>query len=282
MDENASANAPELFLFFTALLLSVNLLTVDSDRELIIFTEEFPPYNFTKDESITGINVELVTAACKSANIRCTFQMYPWKRAFRMAQQTPNSGLVSTARSPERERLFKWVGPFVRSQNCIFKLASRDDIIINEQTPVSNYSMGASTDGVYEEVLAKLGFREGVNLTLYYGKFNKLKPFAAGRVDLMIGSAIAIDSQLKVANLSLKDVLPISIIDLGEKLQGNFLALHPNTNQSIVDDLQEALDNIKASEQATQIEQLFVKSIETDVPVNADPTLWRTCIKELR
>ena len=64
-------------------------------------------------------------AACEEAQIECDFKMLPWNRSMRMALEGPNSGLVSTARTTERENLFQWVGPLISGQNCIYKLASR-------------------------------------------------------------------------------------------------------------------------------------------------------------
>ncbi|RYG96299.1 MAG: ABC transporter substrate-binding protein, partial [Alphaproteobacteria bacterium] len=38
-------------------------------------------------------------------------ELLPWKRAYLAAQQQPDTCVYSTSRTPEREALFKWVGP---------------------------------------------------------------------------------------------------------------------------------------------------------------------------
>jgi polar amino acid transport system substrate-binding protein len=37
-------------------------------------------------------------------------EVYPWVRAYKMAQTTPNVMLFSILLNPQRENLFKWVG----------------------------------------------------------------------------------------------------------------------------------------------------------------------------
>lgn len=244
-----------------------------------MYTEEFPPYNFTVDNQITGINILLVKAACEEAQIECDFKMLPWNRSMRMALEGPNSGLVSTARTTERENLFQWVGPLISGQNCIYKLASRTDINIPNIDAAKNYVMGASTDSAYKETLASLGFEEGKNLKLYQGKYSVFRPFAAQRVDLIIGSAISIQLQLSHGGLALEDVVPVAKID-SNLHRRNYLALHPAIDKEVIGKLQSALEQIVSSGKADNIEREFIKPISAHSPSEEYASLWNACMKE--
>lgn len=250
-----------------------------NDRAIVVYTEEFPPYNFTVDGNITGINIGLVKEACEAASVECVFEIFPWNRAMRMALEGPNTGLVSTARTNEREKLFKWVGPFLTGQNCIYKLADRTDIKINGIESVSNYVMGASTDSVYSEILTALGFEEGKNLKLYDGKYTKIRPFAANRVDLIIGSATSIQMQLSYANLELNDVVPVATIDTSA-FEGNYLALHPAIDDEVIIKMQSAIDKQLISGSARNVELAFVKPVIMASPERVEESLWNACMKE--
>lgn len=250
-----------------------------SERPLVVYTEEFPPYNFSVNNEITGINILLVKAACKEAQIECVFQILPWNRSMRMALEGPNTALVSTARTAEREDLFQWVGPFISGQNCIYKLASRTDIDIPTIDAAKNYIMGASTDSAYKEILASLGFEEGKNLNLYQGKYSAFRPFAAQRVDLIMGSATSIQLQLSQGELKLEEIIPVAKID-SNLHHRNYLALHPAIDKEVIDKLQSSLERLISSGKADKIELEFVKPIVVDSPTNENIPLWNACMKE--
>ncbi|MFQ3251206.1 MAG: polar amino acid transport system substrate-binding protein [Glaciecola sp.] len=252
-----------------------------NEQSLVIYTEEFPPYNFSQDGKITGINIKLVQAACEEVGIECEFQILPWNRAMRMARNGPNTGLVSTARIPEREKWFSWVGPFIMSQNCIFKLASRTDIHIPNLESAKNYVLGGGADATtaYKETLDELGFVEGKNLKRYKGKGSNMRPFAAGRVDLIIDSATGIKVRLAIANLTLDDVVPVAAIDTSYLL-GNHLALHPSVDDSLVKKLQASIERLKLSGEAAKIELEFVQPIAKSSPNNVETSLWNKCMRE--
>jgi polar amino acid transport system substrate-binding protein len=244
----------------------------------MVYTEEFPPYNFTVNGEISGINIRLVKAACEEAKIECLFEMYPWNRAMRMALSGPNTGIVSTARTEERETQFSWVGPLKSSQNCIYKLASRNDVTIPNLKAASNYVMGASTDSAYRNVLKTLGFEVGKNLKIYREKYGSARPFAAQRVDLIVGSANSIELQLAAGGLTLKDVVPVAKID-NSHFKGNYLALHPAIDAEVVDKLQSSLDRLVSSGAAKEIELEFTKPISLNSAEMVNPALWDDCMR---
>jgi polar amino acid transport system substrate-binding protein len=279
-DPRCSNEGSRLFLRALCFLLFPCCLYAN-DQSLVIYTEEFPPYNYSKNGKITGINIRIVQAACKEVGIECKFEMLPWNRAMRMARNGPNTGLVSTARTPEREKWFSWVGPFIKSQNCIFKLASRTDIDIPNAESANKYVLGGGTDATtaYKQTLDQLGFVEGKNLKLYSGKGSNMRPFAAGRVDLIIDSATGIKVRLAVANLTLEDIVPVAAIDTSY-LGGNHLALHPEVDDMLVQKLQTSIERLISSGEATLIELEFVQPISTSNPHNVEQSLWNKCMKE--
>lgn len=252
-----------------------------NEQTLTIYTEEFPPYNFSKNGEISGINIRIVQAACQESGIHCEFTMLPWNRAMRMARKGPNTGLISTARTPERETWFKWVGPFIKSQNCIFKLASRKDINLPNAESAHKYILGGSAyaSAAYKKTLDALGFIAGKNLKLFSGKGSNMRPFAAGRVDLIIDSATGIKVRLAMADLSIADVVPVATIDTSY-LRGNHLALHPSVDDSMFAKLQDSVQRIMSSGKGAAIELEFVQPISKPAPSGINPALWNKCMKD--
>ena len=73
---------------------------------------------------ITGISTEIVREIFKRNKLDYSISLLPWNRAYSMAAETPNLGVFSTTRTPEREPLFKWVSPLT-SNNWVF-LSKKD------------------------------------------------------------------------------------------------------------------------------------------------------------
>lgn len=252
---------------------------IAQDTSLPIFTEQFPPYSFVENGQVTGINIQFLQEVCEHAGIDCSFTLLPWKRAMRKTSVTMPSGLVSTARTNTRENLFKWVGPLSSGTNCVYRLASANNIVITDKYSLKNYKLGVSNDSVYMGLLHTLGFKENVNMFAYPGKFGLLKPFAFKRIDLLIGSANSIHQQLSHVDLTVQDIVPVFILR-SESSVGNYLAMHPNTPEDLVARLQHGVNTLKESRRLDEIEHQFLKLTEAKNPHRIDLELWNTCVKE--
>ncbi|MCR8354495.1 amino acid ABC transporter substrate-binding protein, partial [Pseudomonas aeruginosa] len=85
---------------------------------LVLLTENLVPFNmavnggnYAKNDGISGISTDTVRAACERAQIECQLILrFPWDRVYQQALSEPGYGVFSTARTPEREDKFKWVG----------------------------------------------------------------------------------------------------------------------------------------------------------------------------
>jgi len=78
---------------------------------LYITTETSAPSSMLEGSRVIGIATDKVREAMQRAGIDYTIELLPWKRAYLAAQQRPDACVYSTSRTPERETLFKWVGP---------------------------------------------------------------------------------------------------------------------------------------------------------------------------
>ena len=101
---------------------------------LEILTEDDPPLTFEQDGKPGGLVVEVVQGIQRRVGNHDPIAVVPWARGYRQAQQQPNTVLFNTNRTPERERLFKWVGPVTETLGCLFvrrdsniKLQTLDD-----------------------------------------------------------------------------------------------------------------------------------------------------------
>ncbi|MYM25612.1 transporter substrate-binding domain-containing protein [Duganella sp. FT135W] len=95
----------------TFLLLATCLRTAVA-APLTIITEHSPPASMRgPDGVITGRATDKIREMMTRTGTEYTLDLLPWKRAFLMAQTHGQTCLYSTSRTPDRETMFKWVGP---------------------------------------------------------------------------------------------------------------------------------------------------------------------------
>ena len=92
-----------------------------SPFRLVLATEEYPPYNMSgPNGAVTGISTDIVRAVLDAAGYEYEIAVYPWARAIALARTQVNTCVYSMSRTPEREALYKWIGPLVANDWTLF------------------------------------------------------------------------------------------------------------------------------------------------------------------
>lgn len=90
------------FCLLCGLILLANVAHAEN-RKMVIHFEEYPPYEYTEDGEVKGINMDLMKEAFKRMDIKLSFKPMPWKRG---VYELQNGGIVCLAsgfKTPERE-----------------------------------------------------------------------------------------------------------------------------------------------------------------------------------
>jgi len=155
-------------------------------ENVILITEESPPYNMRKDEQnktneyeIVGVSADIVKELFKRGNITYSLAMYPWGRAYKTVKENANHGLFSTALTPERKPQFKWVGPIVPDS---WVLMGKSDRHFNIKTVADacKYIIGGYRGDVVAAFLEKNGCK--IHYTSY--AYQNVLKIQLGRIDL--------------------------------------------------------------------------------------------------
>jgi polar amino acid transport system substrate-binding protein len=93
---------------------------------LNIATEISAPTSMMEGERVIGSATDKVREALARAAIPYTIEMLPWKRAYSNALARADGCVYSTTRTPEREKLFKWVGPTDEGEWVLLGRAGHD------------------------------------------------------------------------------------------------------------------------------------------------------------
>jgi polar amino acid transport system substrate-binding protein len=85
-----------------------------------LVTEEYPPITFMKDGKPSGFVTDMVREIAARQKIPDNIRLTSWKNAYNMALLHPKVVLFSAERTPEREKLFQWVGPVGRNSAMLY------------------------------------------------------------------------------------------------------------------------------------------------------------------
>jgi polar amino acid transport system substrate-binding protein len=210
--------------------------------DLVLLTENFPPYNmakngknFAQDENINGIAVDIVRAMFKRAKVSYSLTLrFPWERIYKLALEKPGYGVFVMARLPDREKLFKWVGP-IGPDDWIMLAKADSKISIESLEQARKYKIGAYKGDAIAETLAKQGLKPIVVLR----DQDNAKKLESGQIDLWATGDPAGRYLARQEGVNgLKTVLRFNSAEL-------YLALNKDVPDELVAKLQAALDQLR-------------------------------------
>lgn len=212
-------------------------------EQINLLTENFPPYNmavdgknYARDGNIQGIAADIVREMFERAGIDYTLTLrFPWERVYKMTLETPGYGVFVMARLPEREKLFKWVGP-IGPDDWVMLARADSPINISSLEQAKAYRVGAYKGDAIAEHLATQGLEPSLALRDQANVDKLLR----GEIDLWAtgdpaGRYLARQQGVK----GLKQVLRFDSAEL-------YLGLNAQTADDTVAKLQAALDQMRA------------------------------------
>lgn len=150
-------------------------------RELLLTTENYPPFNMQEEGSqrIIGISTDIVRKLMVRAGINYSIKFLPWQRAYGMALKQADTCVFSTTLTEAREPRFKWVGPLV-SNDWIFFGRADSDLQIGSLEEARAHVVGGYKGDAVALFLEEQGFR------LDLASHDHVNPakLAAGRFDV--------------------------------------------------------------------------------------------------
>jgi len=226
----------------SVLLLNGAFAEENPDADLVLLTENFPPYNMAKNgknfaqgENINGIAVDIVREIFKRANVTYSLTLrFPWERIYKLALEKPGYGVFVMARLPDREKLFKWVGP-IGPDDWIMLAKADSKLTLENLDDARQYKIGAYKGDAIAETLAKQGLKPIVVLR----DQDNAKKLVNGQIDLWAtGDPAGRYLARQEGVTGLKTVLRFNSAEL-------YLALNKDVPDETVAKLQAALDKLR-------------------------------------
>ncbi len=230
-------------LALTASLILGTVTAQAAPERIELLTENFPPYNmaadgknFARNENIHGIATDIIREMFKRAGVDFSLTLrFPWERIYKMALENPGYGVFVTARLPEREELFKWVGP-IGPDDWVLLARGDSSIEVSSLDDARQYRIGAyKGDAIGEHLLA-----QGLEPSLALRDQANVEKLQNGAIDLWATGDPAGRFLAKQEGITgFKRVLRFDSAEL-------YLALNKQTSDETVRKLQDALEQMRA------------------------------------
>ena len=242
-----------LLRFMTILALTCGLSLARAEP-LVLLTENLPPFNmsvsgnnFARDDNVTGISADILRAVCERAEVECQLILrFPWQRVYQQTLDEVGYGLFSTARTAEREGLFKWVGPIARNEWVLFAKGD-SPIQLTGIEDARRYRIGGYKGDAKTQFLLDRGLEVQIALC----DIENVRKLERGQIDLWVTSNQAgrfVARQEGVENLRVVQHLHKAEL---------YLALNLQTPDEVVQKLQKALDSLRAEGALKTIEARY-------------------------
>lgn len=231
-----------LLLMVLILSASVARAELPADYKIILLTENFLPFNMAADlknyateEGVQGINADIVRELFKRAKLDYSLTLrFPWDRIYKQVLEQPNQGLFSTTYTPEREPLFKWVGPLA-STGWVLLAPPGSKLRLSSLEQARQYRVGAYKNDAVSQHLESKNFE----LTNSLRDQENIGKLLQGQIDLWATTDPVGPYLAKQEGVSgLVTVLRFNDAQL-------FLALNRQTPAEVVQRLQATLNEMK-------------------------------------
>jgi polar amino acid transport system substrate-binding protein len=253
-----------IVLIFSSLIGLLLSLPSTAKQPFYIYAEKFPPYNFEKDGRVTGISVELLTdlfATLQNEYSYHSIRITAWSQAFERVLYQDNAILLSTSRTPEREALFKWVGPI--ANNHIVLLAKKDsNIVISSLQDLEQYRVAAVAYDLGDHALMAQGVVVDESLLIdgVDALEKAIRMLDRGRFDLLAYEKMVFENEVQSMGLSVQDYQTVFSITKSKL----YYAFNKNVNDEVINQFQKTLDSLKKT---PKFQQIFEKYKHYDTAV---------------
>jgi polar amino acid transport system substrate-binding protein len=210
-------------------------------NELIYLTENAPPTNYLDNGQLVGTAVEILEAATLAAGSpvrRSQVQVLPWARAYREAIIGPRRVIFAIYRTPEREKLFKWAGPYEQSR-LVLVAKKRRNISLSNLEDLNHFIVGAQREDAAEIYLRKLEFGDMV-LTLTVSPLQLARMIVSDRIDIWAGGEDGIYAHLAKIDANPNDFEVVGTLHKSDL----YFAFSRDVDDALVHLFQRALDEV--------------------------------------
>jgi len=152
----------------------------------VVGDEQFAPYSFVtaEDDTPRGLDVELIDAVLREAQVPYEIRLYPWERVKRMLDRGEVQMAFQFAGTAQRQQQYELVGP-LRSGSTVFMTTAKTAIMDwKTLDDLSPYVIGQVRGYAYEEKFDRADLARDSSAQ---NPRQLVSMLLAGRIDIIVG-----------------------------------------------------------------------------------------------
>ncbi|WP_415906314.1 substrate-binding periplasmic protein [Neptuniibacter sp. QD72_48] len=207
-----------------------------ANEELQLLTEDYAPLNFVENGALVGPSVEVVQRIFERVELNADIKIYPWARSYELALHKPNYAVFSTSRTPQREKLFRWVGPLAEKRFSFYSLKDFKGNLFKAKDAI-NYKVGVQNRSAAHQTLKSLGFNK-LHPVAY--EVQNLKMLKLKRIDLWYTSNSSFGAAIKKLNVPRHQFREVYV----DQSLRQYIAFNLGTSKALINKIQLELDKL--------------------------------------
>lgn len=233
-----------LSVYFVAItLLNASIVVSGEFEDLIYMTEDFRPYNYYENGELKGLSVDLLKLLWKELNVKPKrIELLPWARAYSILEKKGNAVLFTTARTQQRETLFKWVCPISVGTRNVFIAKKHRKIRLQSFEDAKKFKVGTIRDDAAEQIILLMGF-DRTKVEPVSELIQNIKKMDSNRIDLIAFNEKTFFKYIEDKGISRDEYETLFLI----KETVPCYAFNKEVSNDLIIKFQEALDHIRQS-----------------------------------
>jgi len=226
-------------------------------QKLVIYSEQAPPFQVppSGDAPATGFAVEIVRALQREVGTNEPIQFVEWALGFYEAQHTPNVMLFTIARTNDREKLFRWIGPFFTVEYVLVAKKQRFRSTLTTEQAKGLKIIGTVKGDARDQILRDAGFTNLEQTTTAALNVRKLQ---AGRIDAYATSNVAWKEQIRKEGFNPEEFEVVySIREIPV-----YCAFSPTTDPQIIAAWERAFNTISADGKLKRLASQWIPDLD--------------------
>ncbi len=213
-------------------LVSFQLLC-DTVTPLRLLSSEKIPYNYSENEQIQGISIDIVQALLPDQKVAVETEILPWPRAFEIAAKTPELLIFTMGKTAERESMgFSFIGPVSTRQHFLYSIRTDLPVIQSYQDIRRAKLVVAGLRGGW---LSSSFKQQGIPVHEVGNYQQGVQMLLLDRAQLWLSTDLEAEMHLKLAQTRVQ-LHPVWLV----RCSGNYLGLSPQTSETTRNKLQQS------------------------------------------
>ena len=175
-------------LIFLCAALSLTLSSVAQAVELKFNTQDFAPFNYAVDGTVSGPAAELIRNVCDEMQITCSFELLGWQRAQEEVRLGKAHGMFVIGWNEERDKWLHFSPPLLYTEYGFFVHKS-NPLQFKDVTDVKGYRVGvygpSNTSRSLEKIKAQI---QNLSIDMRPNDEDGFRKLAAGRIDAVFSN----------------------------------------------------------------------------------------------